>query len=140
MKNIIEFVLLGLGPGSLIAGLALSILLTYRGTGAINFAAGTTAVFGAYVYYGLKSSGYLFFSFLSFGGPWAVLPAVVAGIAASVLIGVITEFAVWRPMRRSPPLAKLLASLGIFITSSSSASEAPASWRRRSSRAWATIR
>jgi branched-chain amino acid transport system permease protein len=116
MKNIIEFVLLGLGPGSLIAGLALSILLTYRGTGAINFAAGTTAVFGAYVYYGLKSSGYLFFSFLSFGGPWAVVPAVVVGIAASVLIGVITEFAVWRPMRRSPPLAKLLASLGIFIT------------------------
>ncbi len=116
MTHIIEFILLGLGPGALIAGLALSILLTYRGTGAINFAAGTIAVFAAYVFYGLKTGGYLFFSWLSFGGPWAVLPAVLVAIAASVLIGVITEFAVWRPMRRSPPLAKLLASMGIFIT------------------------
>jgi branched-chain amino acid transport system permease protein len=116
MTHIIEFVLLGLGPGALIAGLALSILLTYRGTGAINFAAGTIAVFAAYVFYGLKTGGYLFFSFLSFGGAWAVLPAVLVALAASVLLGVITEFAVWRPMRRSPPLAKLLASMGIFIT------------------------
>jgi branched-chain amino acid transport system permease protein len=116
MTRIIEFVLLGLGPGALIAGIALSILLTYRGTGAINFAAGTIAVFAAYVFYGLKTGGYLFFSFLSFGGDWAVLPAVLVALAASVLIGVITEFVVWRPMRRSPPLAKLLASIGIFLT------------------------
>jgi branched-chain amino acid transport system permease protein len=116
LTQIIEFILLGLGPGALIAGLALSILLTYRGTGAINFAAGTIAVFAAYVFYGLKTGGYLFFSFLSFGGPWAVGPSVAVAIAVSVLIGVITEYAVWRPMRRSPPLAKLLASLGIFIT------------------------
>jgi branched-chain amino acid transport system permease protein len=116
MTHIIEFVLLGLGPGALIAGIALSILLTYRGTGAINFSAGAVAVFAAYVFYGLKTGGYLFFSFLSFGGAWAVLPAVLVALAASVLLGVITELLVWRPMRRSPPLAKLLASIGIFIT------------------------
>ncbi len=116
MTHIIEFVLLGLGPGALIAGLALSILLTYRGNGTINFAAGAIAVFAAYVFYGLKTGGYLFFSALSFGGPWAVLPSVLVALGASVLLGVITELAVWRPMRRSPPLAKLLASIGIFLT------------------------
>jgi branched-chain amino acid transport system permease protein len=116
MIHIIEFVLLGLGPGALIAGLALSILLTYRGSGAINFSAGTIAVFAAYVFYGLKTGGYLFFSFLQLGGAWAVVPAVLVALAGSVLLGVITELLVWRPMRRSPPLAKLLASMGIFIT------------------------
>jgi len=122
MTQILEFVLLGLGPGALIAGLALGIVLTYRGSGAINLATGTVAVLGAYVFYDLKTSGDLFLppipfcpSQLSLGGPWPTPPAVGVALLVCALTGALIEVLVWRPLRQAPPLAKLLASLGVFL-------------------------
>ena len=42
--------------------------------------------------------------------------AVIATIAVAVAVGMLTEFVVFRPLRRSSPLAKLIASLGILLT------------------------
>ena len=36
MKEIFQFALLGIGEGSLIAGIAISLVLFYRGSGTIN--------------------------------------------------------------------------------------------------------
>jgi branched-chain amino acid transport system permease protein len=122
LTHILEFLVLGLGPGALIAGIALGIVLTYRGCGAINLATGAVAVLGAFVFYGLKSSGYLFLPPLPFaphriqlGGPWAVAPSVLVALGVCGLTGVLIQLFVWRPLRQAAPLAKLVASLGVFL-------------------------
>ena len=60
MSQILLFILLGLGPGALIAGLALGVVLNFRGSGVINLAVGAIAMFAAYVFYGLRTGGYCF--------------------------------------------------------------------------------
>ena len=69
MEQILLFAVLGLGTGALIAGLGLSLVATYRGSGTINIATGAIAMFGAYVYYGLHVGGYLLFPDLHIAGP-----------------------------------------------------------------------
>ena len=47
-KQIVLFAILGLGAGSLIAGIAIGIVLTYRGSGIINLATGAIAMLAGY--------------------------------------------------------------------------------------------
>ena len=48
VQQILLFSLLGLGSGALIAGIALGVVLTYRGSGIINLATGGMAMFAGY--------------------------------------------------------------------------------------------
>ena len=45
-NQLLLFAILGLGTGALIAGIALGIVLTYRGSGFINLATGAIAMLG----------------------------------------------------------------------------------------------
>ena len=108
MNEIILFALLGLGTGAVIAGLAISVVVTFRGSGIINLAAGAVAMVAAYAFWALKSD----FFHVTLG----TAPAVIVTIAVAVAVGVLTEFVVFRPLRTSSPLAKLIASLGILLT------------------------
>jgi branched-chain amino acid transport system permease protein len=123
VSQFLLFVLLGLGPGALIAGIALGVVLSFRGAGVINLAAGAVAMLGAYVFYGLRTGGYLFLPPIPFaphtvslGGPWATLPAMLLALAVCVLTGALFDVLVLRRLRGAAPLAKLLASLGLLIT------------------------
>ena len=58
MRDILLFALLGLGSGALIAGIALAIVLTYRGSGIINLATGGIAMLAGYSYWSLKTGEY----------------------------------------------------------------------------------
>ena len=49
-----------LTQGALISAVALGVVLTYRGSGVVNFATGATAMYTAYVYTGLRTQGNLF--------------------------------------------------------------------------------
>ena len=113
--QIVLFVLLGLGPGALIGGIALAIVLNYRGSGVINIGAGVLALVGAYVFYGLRTGGYLFLGHLDLGGPMATLPAFALTLVVSALVGVVFDIGVLRKLRNAAPLAKLVASLGLFL-------------------------
>jgi branched-subunit amino acid ABC-type transport system permease component len=116
MSQILLFILLGLGPGALIAGLAIGVVLNFRGSGVINMAVGAIAMFAAYVFYGLRTGGYLFLSGLSFGGPMATVPAVVVTLAVCALLGVVIDALIFRPLRGASALAKLVSTLGILLT------------------------
>ena len=48
MDQVLLFALLGLGTGALIAGIALGVVLTYRGSGIINLAIGAVAMVAGY--------------------------------------------------------------------------------------------
>ena len=50
----------GVAQGALIAAIALGVVLTYRGSGVVNFANGAIAMYVAYVYTVLRSDGALF--------------------------------------------------------------------------------
>jgi len=116
VDQILLFILLGFGPGALIAGIALSIVLNHRGSGVINLGAGAVALIGAYLFYGLRTGGYVFLSQLDLGSPLVTLPALVLTLAITAALGAVFDAVVLRTLRDASPLAKLVASLGLFLT------------------------
>jgi branched-chain amino acid transport system permease protein len=110
VQQILLFILLGLGSGALIAGLALAVVLTYRGSGIINLSTGAVAMLGGYAFWALNA------------GRLTSLPTAVAlplSLLFVLAVGAITEFAVYRPLRNSSPLAKLVSSLGVLLIAQS---------------------
>jgi branched-chain amino acid transport system permease protein len=107
MKDILLFALLGVGAGAVIAGIAMAVVITYRGSGIINLATGAVSMVAAYGFWALRDD------YFGFTPPTAL--AVVITLIVSVLVGVISELVVFRPLRTSSPLAKLVASLGILL-------------------------
>jgi branched-chain amino acid transport system permease protein len=111
MRVILEFSALGLGEGALIAGIALALVIFYRGSGTINLAAGCVAMVTGYAYWSLKTGTY--------GHRFSTVSAFAIAVAVSALQGVLLEFLAFRPLRAAPPLAKLVASLGLFLIATS---------------------
>jgi branched-chain amino acid transport system permease protein len=110
VQQILLFILLGLGSGALIAGVALAVVLSYRGSGIINLSTGAMAMLGGYAYWALNT------------GKIAALPSAAAlplSLLFVLVVGAITEFVVYRPLRNSAPLAKLVASLGVLLVAQS---------------------
>ncbi|MEI8051412.1 MAG: hypothetical protein WCI12_08255, partial [Actinomycetes bacterium] len=153
-----QAIALGLGGGALIAAIALSVTLNYQGSGVVNFAAGAVAMYGGYVYYGLRVNGQLFlppipnplapieglvhllgsksFSlphipvFITIAHPsqgtaaygtviqqpalpvWA---ALLISLGVLTLLGLAFHFLIFRPLRKAPVLARVVASVGLFI-------------------------
>ena len=107
VKQLFLFSMLGLGQGALIAGVAVSLVLYYRGAGVINLAAGAVVMVSGYCFWGLRTDQFGH----TFGTGWAL----VISLAVSVLQGLIMEYGAFRPLRFATPLAKLVASLGILL-------------------------
>ena len=106
METLLLFVLLGLGSGALIAGIGLGVVATYRGSGVINLSTGAIAMLGGYAFWSLTSGEIASF-------PYAVaLPLALLFVMAA---GALFEFVVYRPLRNSSPLGKLVASLGVLL-------------------------
>jgi branched-chain amino acid transport system permease protein len=108
VNEILLFLLLGLGTGATIAAIAVGIVVTYRGSGFINLAAGAIAMLAGFAFWALRT-GELGFTV---GTPVAVVLAYVFVLVVTVVI----ELAVIRPLRTAAPLAKLVASLGVLLT------------------------
>ena len=53
--QLLLFAILGLGAGSLIAGIAIGVVLTYRGSGIINLATGAIAMLAGYSFWSLRT-------------------------------------------------------------------------------------
>jgi branched-chain amino acid transport system permease protein len=107
MDQIILFALLGLGTGALIAGIGLGIVLSYRGSGVINLATGAVAMVAGYLFFGLRTE--------LLGVTLGTMPALVVALVLTVALGVLVELVVFRPLRTSAPLSKLVASLGVLL-------------------------
>jgi branched-chain amino acid transport system permease protein len=114
MQQVVYFALSGLGAGALIAGIALGVVLTYRGSGIINLATGAVSMVAGYCFWSLQSDTQYANGFFGFtlGTPLALIITLLV----SALVGVLTEVLVFRPLRTAAPLAKLIASLGILLS------------------------
>jgi branched-chain amino acid transport system permease protein len=122
MSDLWIFILLGLGSGAFIAGLGVSLVVSYRGSGTINLGAGATAMVSAYVYHDLRVGGSLVLppipfvpGRLSFGGPLSVPLALAIAIGSATLIGFLIDTLVTRRLQGAAPLSKLIASLGLLL-------------------------
>lgn len=113
-QQLLLFAILGLGAGSLVAGIALGIVLTYRGSGIINLATGAIAMVAGYSYWSLKTGVY--------GVDVPTAPALVATLVVVLVVGLLIELVVFRPLRTASPLAKLAASLGLLLVAQASVS------------------
>lgn len=113
--------MLGIGSGAVYSALALGLVLTYRGSGLINFAHGATAMYLAYAYVELRSEGDLVFPWLgvksrfNLGDEMEFWPAMFVTILLSAFIGLIMHTLIFRPLRNAPPLAKTVASVGVLV-------------------------
>jgi len=111
--------LLGSGSGAVYAALGLAVVLTYRGSGVINFAYGAIAMYPAYVYSQLRNYGELWLPFWKSGIHLAdtvpFVPALALSLLISALLGVPAHYLVFHPMRHAPVLAKVVASIGILV-------------------------
>ena len=108
MNEILLFLLLGLGTGSAIAAIAVGIVVTYRGSGFINLAAGAIAMLAGFSFWALRTG--------ELGFTVSTPVAVALSYVVVVLFTVAIELAVFRPLRTAAPLAKLVASLGVLLT------------------------
>jgi branched-chain amino acid transport system permease protein len=105
VQQILLFCLLGLGSGALIAGIALGVVLTYRGSGIINLATGGVAMFAGYCFWALTTD------LLHL----ATVPALLISLVIVLAVGAAIELVAFRPLRTAPPLAKLVSSLGVLL-------------------------
>ncbi len=103
--QVITYALLGLGLGAMYSLASQGLVLIYRGSGVLNFAQGAIGMVAAYVEWEIA---------VQHGLPFGV--ALVAGVAASALLGALTHLLVMRQLRRASPLARIVATLGVLIT------------------------
>lgn len=143
MQVYITAILLSLGVGALYSTLASGLLLTYRSSGVINFSYGAIAMYAAYLYNALRQTGHWLVpplpnpfaivrwilsgfgvrfgipnwpTYIGTGGPHGAFLSMVIAIVTTGALSLLIYFVVFRPMRHSPPLAKVIASIGIMIT------------------------
>ena len=120
MTDYLFYLLLGSGAGAIIAALGLGLVVTYQGSGVVNFAAGAMAMWSAYVYADLRNGAYPFpipglpsrYHFgHDVGYRWSMLLALLTAAAMGLLVYAL----VFKPLRQAPALAKVVASVGLVI-------------------------
>jgi branched-chain amino acid transport system permease protein len=120
MTDYLFYLLLGCGAGAIIAAFGLGLVVTYQGSGTVNFAHGAMATWTAYTYAELRNGAYIFPipglpGRYHFSGPVAFAPALGLSILTSAVIGLAVYGLVFRPLRHAPALARVVASVGLIV-------------------------
>jgi branched-chain amino acid transport system permease protein len=98
----LEYSIIGLLSGGVLALIALSFVLIYKGTGVVNFAVGEVMMLGAYLYY----AGHVSFGF-------DPVPAFALALGAITLLAIGVERMVLRPLSGQSPVSVLMATIGM---------------------------
>jgi branched-chain amino acid transport system permease protein len=100
----LQLVLSGIAVGCIYAMIAVGFVLIFKATDILNFAHGEIMMVGAYICYVLII--YLHFSFLL---------AFVVTLLSFILMGVVAERLIFRPMIGEPVFATVMVTLGLSI-------------------------
>ena len=101
MTDFLQLTVTGLSNGAVLALAALGFVLIYKSTGVLNFAQGEFLLIGAYSIYAT----------IALGLPWPL--AVVVALAIAVLIGVLVERLVLRPLVGESAIAVIMVTIGL---------------------------
>lgn len=115
------YALLGVGTGAMYAAFSMSVIITYRGSGVINFAVGALAMIPAMVFAELRSSGDLVLPLIviprrwSLGDPMGFVPAALLATLVGLVVSAIVYVTVVRSLRTAPPVTMLVATVGVTL-------------------------
>ncbi len=123
MTTLFSNLLLGLGVGAVIAALAVGVVVTHRASNVVNFAHAALGTYLALVYYEFRSTGEIVQPLLVPFAPArfhlldrpTVATALVVTLLLAAACGAACYLLVFRPLRTSPPLARVVASLGLMV-------------------------
>lgn len=121
MSSHLGYLLLGLGAGSAIAALGLGLVMVYRASGVINLAQGALGMFVALAFFNFRETGDVTLPLVGLPASFHVLqrPTLATALAVFIpyglVLGAVVYLLVFRPLRRSPPLAQVVASVGLFL-------------------------
>lgn len=105
----------------MIAALGIGLVLTSTASGVVNFAHAALGMYVAFAFYELRESGELVLPVLGLPARVAiverptVLTAMVACVSLAAGLGAAIYWLVFRPLRRAPALARVVASLGLLL-------------------------
>jgi branched-chain amino acid transport system permease protein len=99
-----QMVVSGLVSGAIYALMAVGLVVIYKASSVLNFGHGHISAVAAFVSFTLLTS---------YGASWPL--AMLAGVVASMILSLITEFAVVRPFRGQRPLTIVVGTLGIAL-------------------------
>ncbi len=101
----LQFVIAGLVLGGIYAIASAGLVITYTSSGILNFAFGAMAYFIARFYYYLHTQQH-----------WAIVPSALVSIAfAAPALGVFLYIVLFRYLRLSSPLIKVVATIGLLV-------------------------
>jgi branched-subunit amino acid ABC-type transport system permease component len=104
-----------------VASLALGLVLTWRTSRVVNFAHAAMGTYLAYAYFEFRDRGDLVLPFLGLPERVHLLPtptlaaSLVFALVLSALVGLLVYWLVFRPLRQAHPLARVVASLGLYL-------------------------
>lgn len=131
MSDFIFDLISGLGIGALYAMLAAGLVISYRGSGVINFAHGAIAMYGVVTFDAAWNRGEIFLPWVDIlpthavnlpvrittasDGSWEFVPSLVVALLMAAFLGLAVHFLVFRPLRDAAPLGKVVASVGLLL-------------------------
>ena len=102
MDKFIQLTLTGLTNGAVLSLVALGFVLIYKASDVINFAQGDFLMVGAYLSYAF---------IVQFGIVWPI--GLLLTMAAAVLLGIIVERFILRPMIGEPIISVIMVTIGL---------------------------
>ncbi|MEO8631477.1 MAG: branched-chain amino acid ABC transporter permease, partial [Betaproteobacteria bacterium] len=102
MSFFFEVLIGGLLAGVMYSLVALGFVLIYKASGVFNFAQGSMVLFAALTYVGMQEK---------FGFPFWL--AFLVALAVMVVVGVLTERIVLRPLVNQPQISLFMATIGL---------------------------
>lgn len=121
MSQYVVFLILGIGAGTIYAGLALGLVVQYKASGVLNLAHGVVAMLAAYQFDELRRTGHLVLPWVGLPARFHIadgmgpVPAMLVVLTATALLGLAFHLLVFRPLRNASVLAKVVASSGLML-------------------------
>lgn len=124
MQEHLQYLILGLGSGAVVTALALGVVLTYRSARVLNVAHAAMGMYVGLAYLELRRTGQLVLPVLGLPDrirlvPEGVVPTAATAIPVALVLaaalGLLVHLLVFRPLRTAPILARVVASLGLFL-------------------------
>jgi branched-chain amino acid transport system permease protein len=103
VRQFVDYTLNGVSNGMVYAALALALVLIWRSTRILNFAAGSMAMMTAYLALSLLDRNVSY---------WL---ALAAALASGFVLGAVVERIIVRRVENKPPINAVIVTLGLFI-------------------------
>ena len=104
MAEFLSYIIPGIMTGFVYALIALGFVLIYKCSGVLNLAQGELVLFGAYIFYALS---------VQVGAP--LLVSIPGTLVFAIVLGLLVERLIMRPLIGQPILALIMVTLGIGV-------------------------